>query len=247
MTWSGLKSRPWIRMPSPPFVHGTGSHYDAAPVGEVGPTPKAITSGRGRAAETGLISARRSARRRPGGSGSSMHQKVELTELATEFRKSYVEAFGKARSITSPGPCSTDSLLPPTPSIAPDRWTRKEWSKAGQNRPTVTRGRVTFGTEKGGLQMLLLDAVDAGHRTAEQGQVGLFPAEGATGNPTTHTATGSVPRPGPGTGLERSPMFAIASMNGIVIGVIHALPPLVPQGRTHERGEFCPRLDPITW
>jgi branched-chain amino acid transport system substrate-binding protein len=165
------------------FVYGTGLHYFVAQAGEVGLTPKAIIlDGAGppslwpdfwpNVGEYGDLEC----------FVSSMHEKVELTELATQFRKSYVEAFGKAPTDYK-SRSMFDAIL-----IAADAINR-----AGSVDPeklvealektdlTVTRGKVTFGTEKGGPEyhhwmppMLVI-------QWQNKEQVVLFPAEGATG------------------------------------------------------------------
>ena len=113
---------------------------------------------------------------------SDLHEKVELTELATYFRKTYVKDFGrppsdyKSRSIF-------DAIL-----IAADAIQR-----AGSADPEqivdalektdllVTRGTVQFGTQKGGPEyhhwmppMLVI-------QWQNKEQVVLYPPEGATG------------------------------------------------------------------
>lgn len=165
------------------FVYGTGLHYFVAQAGEVGLTPKAIIlDGAGppslwpdfwpNVGEYGDLEC----------FVSSMHEKVELTELATQFRESYVKAFGtaptdyKSRSMF-------DALL-----IAADAINRagsvdaeKLVEALEKTDLTVTRGKVTFGTEKGGPEyhhwmppMLVI-------QWQNKEQVVLFPAEGATG------------------------------------------------------------------
>jgi len=165
------------------FVYGTGLHYFVAQAGEVGLTPKAIIlDGAGppslwpdfwpNVGEYGDLEC----------FVSSMHEKVELTELATQFRKSYVEAFGKAPTDYK-SRSMFDAIL-----IAADAINRagsvdaeKLVEALEKTDLTVTRGKVTFGTEKGGPEyhhwmppMLII-------QWQNKEQVVLFPAEGATG------------------------------------------------------------------
>jgi branched-chain amino acid transport system substrate-binding protein len=165
------------------FVYGTGLHYFVAQAGEVGLTPKAIIlDGAGppslwpdfwpNVGEYGDLEC----------FVSSMHEKVELTELATQFRKSYVEAFGKAPTDYK-SRSMFDAIL-----IAADAINRagsvdaeKLVEALEKTDLTVTRGKVTFGTEKGGPEyhhwmppMLVI-------QWQNKEQVVLFPAEGATG------------------------------------------------------------------
>jgi branched-chain amino acid transport system substrate-binding protein len=165
------------------FVYGTGLHYFVAQAGEVGLTPKAIIlDGAGppslwpdfwpNVGEYGDLEC----------FVSSMHEKVELTELATQFRESYVEALGKAPTDYK-SRSMFDAIL-----IAADAINRagsvdaeKLVEALEKTDLTVTRGKVTFGTEKGGPEyhhwmppMLVI-------QWQNKEQVVLFPAEGATG------------------------------------------------------------------
>lgn len=165
------------------FVYGTGLHYFVAQAGEVGLTPKAIIlDGAGppslwpdfwpNVGEYGDLEC----------FVSSMHEKVELTELATQFRKSYVEAFGKAPTDYK-SRSMFDAIL-----IAADAINRagsvdseKLVEALEKTDLTVTRGNAKFGLEKGGPEyhhwmppMLVI-------QWQNKEQVVLFPAEGATG------------------------------------------------------------------
>ena len=113
---------------------------------------------------------------------SSMHEKVELTPLATEFRENYVKAFGKdptdykSRSIY-------DAIL-----IAADAINRAGAEDAEKIVDALektdlltTRGKAKFSTEKGGPEyhqwmppMLVIQWQD-------KVQTVLYPAEAATG------------------------------------------------------------------
>jgi branched-chain amino acid transport system substrate-binding protein len=165
------------------YVYGNGLHYLVGQAGEVGLTPKAVILD-----GAGPPSLWPDFWKNVGNYGnlecfvSSMHEKVELTKLATYFREAYVKAFNtkptdyKSRSIF-------DGIL-----IAADAIKR-----AGSTNPDklvdvlektnllVTRGTVTFGTQKGGPEyhqwmppMLVI-------QWQNQEQVVLYPPEGATG------------------------------------------------------------------
>jgi branched-chain amino acid transport system substrate-binding protein len=165
------------------YIYGSGLHYFVAQAGEVKLTPKAIILD-----GAGPPSLWPDYWKNVGDYGnlecfvSSMHEKVELTKLATEYREAYQKTFGapptdyKSRSIY-------DSIL-----IAADAINR-----AGSTDPDklvdalektgllVTRGTVKFGTEKGGPEyhqwmppMLII-------QWQNKQQVVLYPPEAATG------------------------------------------------------------------
>ena len=165
------------------FVYGTGLHYFVAQAGEVGLTPKAVVLD-----GAGPPSLWPDYWTNVGDYGdlecfvSSMHEKVELTPLATEFREAYVKAFGKAptdyksRSIY-------DAIL-----IAADAINRagsvdaeKVVDALESTELLVTRGTARFSTETGGPEyhhwmppMLVI-------QWQNKEQVVLYPPEGATG------------------------------------------------------------------
>jgi branched-chain amino acid transport system substrate-binding protein len=165
------------------FVYGTGLHYFVGQAGEVGLTPKAvILDGAGppslwpdywtNVGEYGNLEC----------FVSSMHEKVELTELATYFREAYVNEFGKqpsdykSRSIF-------DAILIAADAIqrAGDADAEKIVDALEKTNLLVTRGTVQFGTRKGGPEyhhwmppMLVIQWQD-------KEQVVLYPPEGATG------------------------------------------------------------------
>ncbi len=165
------------------FVYGTGLHYFVAQAGEIGLTPKAVVLD-----GAGPPSLWPDFWTNVGDYGnlecfvSSMHEKVELTPLATAFREAYVEAFGhaptdyKSRSIY-------DAIL-----IAADAINRAGTTDAEKvvdalesTELLVTRGTARFGTEKGGPEyhhwmppMLVIQWQD-------KEQVVLYPPEAATG------------------------------------------------------------------
>lgn len=165
------------------FVYGTGLHYFIAQAGEVGLTPKAVVLD-----GAGPPSLWPDFWTNVGDYGnlecfvSSMHEKVELTPLATEFREAYVKAFGKAptdyksRSIY-------DSILIAADAInrAGSTDSEKVVDALETTDLLVTRGTAKFSTEKGGPEyhhwmppMLVIQWQD-------KEQVVLYPPEGATG------------------------------------------------------------------
>lgn len=165
------------------FIYGTGLHYFVAQAGEVGLTPKAVILD-----GAGPPSLWPDYWTNVGDYGnketfvSSMHEKVELTPLATYFREAYVKAFGKnptdykSRSIF-------DAVL-----IAADAINRAKGVDAEKlvdalekTNLEVTRGTAKFGTQKGGPEyhhwmppMLVIQWQD-------RQQVVLYPPEAATG------------------------------------------------------------------
>lgn len=165
------------------FVYGTGLHYFIAQAGEVGLTPGAVILD-----GAGPPSLWPDFWTNVGDYGdkecfvSSMHEKVELTPLATYFREAYVKAFGKkpsdykSRSIF-------DAIL-----IAADAINRagsldgeKLVAALETTSLEVTRGTVKFGTEKGGPEyhhwmppMLVI-------QWQNKEQVVLYPPQAATG------------------------------------------------------------------
>lgn len=165
------------------FVYGTGLHYFVAQAGEVKLTPKAIIlDGAGppslwpdfwkNVGEYGNLEC----------FVSSMHEKVELTPLATYFRKAYIKAFGKkpsdykSRSIF-------DVLL-----IAADAINRAGSTNADKivdalekTKLVVTRGTVTFGMKKGTAEYHQWTPPMLVIQWQNKQQVVLFPPKGATG------------------------------------------------------------------
>ncbi|MFO7737991.1 MAG: ABC transporter substrate-binding protein [Desulfatiglandaceae bacterium] len=165
------------------FVYGTGLHYFVSQAGEMKLTPKAIILD-----GAGPPSLWPSYWKNVGDYGnlecfvSSMHEKVELTKLATYFREAYVKEFGeqptdyKSRSMF-------DAVL-----IAADAINRADSTDADKlvealesTNLLVTRGTVKFGTQRGGPEyhhwmppMLVIQWQD-------KEQVVLYPPEGATG------------------------------------------------------------------
>ena len=165
------------------FVYGTGLHNFIAQAGEVNLTPKAIILD-----GAGPPSLWPDFWKNVGDYGnlecfvSSMHKDVELTELATYFRKAYVTAFGKqptdykSRSIFDSVLIAADAL-----NKAGDTNADNIINALEKTDLTVTRGKVSFGTQKGGAAyhhwmppMLVIQWQD-------KNQVVLYPPEGATG------------------------------------------------------------------
>jgi branched-chain amino acid transport system substrate-binding protein len=165
------------------YVYGTGLHYLVAQAGEVGLSPKAIILD-----GAGPPSLWPDYWKNVGNYGnlecfvSSMHEKVELTKLATEFREAYVKAFGhpptdyKSRSIF-------DGIL-----VAVDAINRAKSTDADKLVDSLektnlvgTRGTIKFGLQKGGAEyhqwmppMLVI-------QWQNKEQVVLYPPEAATG------------------------------------------------------------------
>lgn len=165
------------------YIYGSGLHFFVAQAGETRLTPKAIILD-----GAGPPSLWPDYWKNVGDYGdnecfvSSMHEKVELTELATYFREAYVKAFDqqptdyKSRSIF-------DAVL-----IAADAINRAGSTDADRlvdalraTELLVTRGTVKFGTTLGGPEyhhwmppMLIV-------QWQNQEQVVLYPTEGATG------------------------------------------------------------------
>uniref|UniRef100_A0A7C4MQZ0 Leucine-binding protein domain-containing protein n=1 Tax=Desulfatirhabdium butyrativorans TaxID=340467 RepID=A0A7C4MQZ0_9BACT len=165
------------------YVYGTGLHYFVAQAGEVQLTPKAVILD-----GAGPPSVWPDYWKNVGDYGdkecfiSSMHEKVELTKLATQFRESYVKAFGKqptdykSRSIF-------DVIL-----IAADAINRAKSTDADKlvdalenTNLLVTRGMVQFGKQLGGPEyhqwmppMLVV-------QWQNKQQVVIYPTDAATG------------------------------------------------------------------
>lgn len=165
------------------YIYGTGLHYFVAQAGEVKLTPKAIILD-----GAGPPSLWPDYWKNVGDAGdleafvSSMHEKVEMTKLATEFREAYTKAFGtpptdyKSRSIF-------DSIL-----IAADAIHRAGSTEADKlvealekTNLEVTRGTVKFGTEKGGPGYHQWEPPMLIVQWQNKQQVVLFPVNVATG------------------------------------------------------------------
>ena len=165
------------------FVYGTGLHYFVAQAGEMKVSPKAtILDG------AGPPSLWPDLWKNVGDYGnleclvSSMHEKVELTKLATYFREAYVKEFGKkptdykSRSIFDAILIAADAINR-AGSTDPDKLVQA----IENSNLLVTRGTAKFDTTKGGPSyhhwmppMLVIQWQD-------KKQVVLYPPEGATG------------------------------------------------------------------
>lgn len=165
------------------YIYGTGLHYFVAQAGEVKLTPKAIVLD-----GAGPPSLWPDYWKNVGDAGdleafvSSMHEKVEMTKLATEFREAYTKAFAtaptdyKSRSIF-------DSIL-----IAADAIKRAGSTDADKlvdalekTNLEVTRGTVKFGMEKGGPGYHQWEPPMLIVQWQNKQQVVLFPVNVATG------------------------------------------------------------------
>ncbi len=165
------------------FIYGTGLHYFIAQAGEVGLTSSAVILD-----GAGPPSLWPDFWKNVGEYGdkecfvSSMHEKVELTPLATYFRQAYVKTFGKkptdykSRSIFDAVLIAADAINR-AGSLDADRIVAALESTDIE----ITRGRVRFGTQKGGPEyhqwtppMLVIQWQD-------REQVVLYPPEAATG------------------------------------------------------------------
>jgi branched-chain amino acid transport system substrate-binding protein len=165
------------------YVYGNGLHYLVGQAGEVGLTPKAVILD-----GAGPPSLWPDFWKNVGNYGnlecfvSSMHEKVELTKLATYFREAYVKAFNtkptdyKSRSIFDDILIAADAI-----NRAGSTDSDKLVDALEKTNLLVTRGTVTFGTQKGGPEyhqwmppMLVI-------QWQNKEQVVLYPPEGATG------------------------------------------------------------------
>jgi branched-chain amino acid transport system substrate-binding protein len=165
------------------FVYGNGLHNFVTQAGEVALTPKAVVLD-----GAGPPSLWPDYWTNVGDYGnlecfvSSMHEKVELTNLATYFREAYTKEFGKAptdyksRSIFDGILIAADAI-----NRAGDSDAEKIVDALEKTNLKVTRGIVQFGTQTGGPEyhqwmppMLVI-------QWQNKEQVVLYPPEGATG------------------------------------------------------------------
>jgi len=165
------------------FIYGTGLHYFVAQAGEMKVSPKAIILD-----GAGPPSLWPDFWKNVGDYGnlecfvSSMHEKVELTQLATYFREAYVKEFGtqptdyKSRSIFDAVLIAADAINR-AGSTDPDKLVQA----LENTNLLVTRGTAKFDIAKGGPSyhhwmppMLVIQWQD-------KKQVVLYPPEGATG------------------------------------------------------------------
>lgn len=165
------------------YIYGVGLHYFVAQAGETGVSPKAVILD-----GAGPPSLWPDFWKNVGDYGnlecfvSSMHEKVELTDLAKYYREAYTKAYGKAptdyksRSIF-------DAVL-----IAADAVNRAKSTDAAKlidalekTNLKTTRGMAKFGTQKGGTEYHQWDPPMLVIQWQNKQQVVLYPPEGATG------------------------------------------------------------------
>jgi branched-chain amino acid transport system substrate-binding protein len=165
------------------YIYGVGLHYFVALAGETGVSPKAVILD-----GAGPPSLWPDFWKNVGDYGnlecfvSSMHEKVELTDLAKYYREAYTKAFGKAptdyksRSIF-------DAVL-----IAADAINRAKGTDAAKlvdalekTSLKTTRGTAKFGTQKGGTEYHQWDPPMLVIQWQKKQQVVLYPPEAATG------------------------------------------------------------------
>lgn len=165
------------------YIYGSGLHYFVAQAGEVKLTPKALVLD-----GAGPPSLWPDYWKNVGDMGdkecfvSSMHEKVELTPLATQFREAYVKAFNgpptdyKSRSIY-------DSIL-----IAADAINRSKSTDPDKlvealekTELQVTRGTAKFGTQLGGSTYHQWEPPMLVIQWQDKKQVVVFPDAAATG------------------------------------------------------------------
>jgi len=165
------------------YIYGVGLHYFVAQAGETGVSPKAVILD-----GAGPPSLWPDFWKNVGDYGnlecfmSSMHEKVELTDLAKYFRESYVKAFGKAptdyksRSIF-------DAVLIAADAINRAKSTDPEKLIEALEKTSLktTRGTAKFGMQKGGPQYHQWDPPMLVIQWQKKQQVVLYPPEAATG------------------------------------------------------------------
>ena len=165
------------------YVYGVGLHYFVAQAGETGVSPKAaVLDG------AGPPSLWPDYWKNVGDYGnlecfvSSMHEKVELTDLAKYYREAYTKAFGKAPSDYK-SRSIFDGILIAADAIQRAKSTDPEKIVDALEKTNLktTRGTAKFGMERGGPEyhqwmppMLVIQWQD-------KQQVVLYPPEAATG------------------------------------------------------------------
>ncbi len=165
------------------YVYGVGLHYFVAQAGETGVSPKAVVLD-----GAGPPSLWPDYWKNVGDYGnlecfvSSMHEKVELTDLAKYYREAYTKAFGKAPSDYK-SRSIFDGILIAADAIQRAKSTDPEKIVDALEKTNLktTRGTAKFGMEKGGAEyhqwmppMLVI-------QWQNQQQVVLYPPEAATG------------------------------------------------------------------
>jgi branched-chain amino acid transport system substrate-binding protein len=165
------------------YVYGVGLHYFVAQAGETGVSPNAVVLD-----GAGPPSLWPDYWKNVGDYGnlecfvSSMHEKVELTDLAKYYREAYTKAFGKAPSDYK-SRSIFDGILIAADAIQRAKSTDPEKIVDALEKTNLktTRGTAKFGMEKGGPEyhqwmppMLVI-------QWQNQQQVVLYPPEAATG------------------------------------------------------------------
>lgn len=165
------------------YIYGVGLHYFVAQAGETGVSPKAVILD-----GAGPPSLWPDYWKNVGDYGnlecfvSSMHEKVELTDLAKYYRESYTQAFRKAptdyksRSIF-------DAVLIAADAINRAKSTEPASLVASLEKTSLktTRGVAKFGVQKGGPEYHQWNPPMLVIQWQNKQQVVLYPAEAATG------------------------------------------------------------------
>jgi branched-chain amino acid transport system substrate-binding protein len=165
------------------YIYGVGLHYFVAQAGETGVSPKAVILD-----GAGPPSLWPDFWKNVGDYGnlecfvSSMHEKVELTDLAKYFREAYTKAFGKAptdyksRSIFDAVLIAADAINR-AKSTEPDKLV----NALEKTNLKTTRGMAKFGTKKGGAEYHQWNPPMLVIQWQKRQQVVLYPPEAATG------------------------------------------------------------------
>lgn len=165
------------------YIYGVGLHYFVAQAGETGVSPKAVILD-----GAGPPSLWPDFWKNVGDYGnlacfvSSMHEKVELTDLAKHYREAYVKAFGKAPTDYK-SRSMFDAIL-----IAADAINRAKSTDPAKlvdalekTSLKTTRGTAKFGMEKGSFMYHQWDPPMLVIQWQSKQQVVLYPPEAATG------------------------------------------------------------------
>jgi branched-chain amino acid transport system substrate-binding protein len=165
------------------YIYGVGLHYFVSQAGETGVSPKAVIID-----GAGPPSLWPDYWKNVGDYGnlecfvSSMHEKVELTDLAKHYREAYVKAFGKAPTDYK-SRSMFDAIL-----IAADAINRAKSTDSAKlvealekTNLKTTRGMAKFGMEKGTFMFHQWDPPMLVIQWQSKQQVVLYPPEAATG------------------------------------------------------------------
>jgi branched-chain amino acid transport system substrate-binding protein len=165
------------------YIYGVGLHYFVAQAGETGVSPKAVILD-----GAGPPSLWPDYWKNVGDYGdlecfvSSMHEKVELTDLAKYYREAYTKAFGKAptdyksRSIFDAVLIAADAI-----NRAKSTDPTKLVDALEKTNLKTTRGMAKFGTQKGGTEYHQWNPPMLVIQWQKKQQVVLYPPEAATG------------------------------------------------------------------